>query len=349
MKEYFPEKKSHQKIVPAHEGIEIEFDLKQSGTITLNSHILNDTEFYSSPVHVKIELFDAARNKIVATVNESDKHTAQLVYQSVANEMSPRSQWKAKLTNLGTNPEHIYFEVSFPGSFSIESIMIPEQSIAHEFQNNFCETKIRITSGENASFLVFTEDLEVNDIFFTVPDFEYTIEKIWPIPDLNIFEYTNSINSADIKFSLMPSSPQFQNGFFRFSVRFEEIGSEILGTYHCQLNDMLLTIDLGVMLLNQNISYDKNNIRVNFSYDLNILGLDPKLRDYVLTPILEYTDTIKKSIENRLKSVFTSNDMMLPFAKIMDRLIENRMKTKPFILSANSEEHHILIHYFRDH
>ena len=349
MKEYFPEKKSHQKIVPPQESIEIDIELNQLGPITLSSHIQNDDELYASPVHIKLELLDTDANKIIATKEESEKITAQLVHQPVADSMKLPSQWKARLTNLGKNSEHIYFEVLFPGNFPIESIMIPAQSIAHEFQTSLCETKIRITSGENASFLVFTEDLEVNDMFFTVPDFEYTIEKIWPIPDLHIFEYTNSINSADIAFSLNPSSLQFKNGFFRFSVRFEEIGSEILGTYHCQLNDMLLTIDLGLKLLNQNISYDKDNIRINFSYDLNILGLDPKLKDYILTPILEYTDTIKKIIENRLRAIFTSNEMVLAFARIMDRLIEDHIDTKPFILSVNSEGDHLLIHYFRDH
>lgn len=346
MTEYFPETKTYRKILCHNEYFEVEFNVKNPGTINISTWAQWDHTFPMTRAHRKIELFKPDESKPVKSKTDNTSGTMTLSYNISASELDSNKNWTARVTSMEKDIECLYLQISYPGDFLMKSIVIPLSELENFFNSTICKTKICMCSGENASFVIFPKNLGISNVFFVIPHFKQTINMRWPTSKINLQQHANSINSSNITFSLENASPEFPRGFIRFVVHFEEMGAEITGTYHCHLNNMQLAIDIGLKMQEHKISYDHTNIRVNFSFNLEILGITKKLENYIFNPISNYTDHIKQIVENTVRNIFKKKQMRHVLSTSITRLVTPFLGDNPSILTASIEDNQFIVRYF---
>ena len=330
-----------------NEYLEITFKIKNPGKIVIKTCVRLEPTLPFISAYQKIELFKPGKAKPIVSKTEKVSGYLTLKYNVSIAETNSDGNWVARVTSFEKEIEPFMMHLYFPGNFLLNKFVVPTSVIKKFIDSTIGLTKIRMTSGKNDSYILFPKNFGISNIFFTVPDFKHTINMRWPIPDIHLQEHTNNINSGKISFLLENASSEFPRGYIRFVVYFEEMGAEILGTFHCHLSDMRLTIDLGLEMQNHKISYNRNNVQLNFSYNFDILGIEDRIRNHIFDPISNYAQHIKKIVENIVYNIFRREEMHQAFSNSITELITRHLRDNPKILVANIKNNQLEIQYFK--
>jgi len=355
MPEYLPITQSRRRTLgmfpyrpKGDDTLSIHFQVENPGRISAGVDVLGLS--WGSPIKCKIEILKPGISTPVSetTIDSPFPFFGKLLwttYNVQSSEAGLSGDWIARVTHLQRFPRTYRLSVTYPGTIEVKTQEAPS-TLIDTFVNSYIKPiKIHVTNGSNASYIDFPSNLGVADYYFTVPDFNKEIRIPWA-PDITIRERANNINSKDITFSLNNPVSGYSNGFIRLVITFEEVGKEILGTFDCHLSNMILTIDLGLESRNYQISYNRYNVNVTFSCNVNIVNVPDFLEEHVLDPILGYTDTIEQEVRNKVRVVFERESTRQAFATAITNQMSSILGPNPQILSVTVENNQLKIRYY---
>jgi len=316
--------------------------VKNPGTVYLRARV---AAFPFGSIKCEVAIIKPSGATAASRVHHGWGHSAFLAYDVPASEAGSPDSWKARVTNLDRAKRYT-LTVRFPGDKILKTLTVPA-NIVNTFVNNYIkQIKIRVTSGTNASYIDFPSSLGVQDIHFTVPNFSRSINLPWPIPDIRIRERANSINSRQVSAELLNPTTGFANGSMRLTATFEESGREILGTFDCQMRNMKITVDLGLEARDHKISYNRAHVPVNFTFNINVIGVPNWVERYVLDPIIGYSRAIEREVERRVRAVFESESTRRAISNAITNIVAPLLGANPRILSARIQGNQLKIRYY---
>ena len=329
--------------------MELTFPVKGRDDIVVTAYASWDQWFPPDPTRRKVEIFKPGSGTAVAKKSDSGMTMLTVLkYRPTAAEVALSGSWKAKVTNLENSREKFRLLVSYPTDIQIKQFSVPISLINTLLGATISRINIHVTDGANKSYIKFPPEMGVQTKYFTVPSFYKKINMPWPIPDIEIRERVNDINSQSVTFSLKNASSQYANGHMEFKVKFEESGKEVLGTFHAHLSNMNLTIKLGFATRIRKISYNTNNIRTNFPCNMNIVGVPDFIEDYVLDPIIGYTEEIRNTVESAVKNIFASASMRNAFENAIMAKVSPFLGANPKIVSVKLSGGQLRLKYYND-
>jgi hypothetical protein len=302
MQEFVPDRRVESRPLESGESIEIEFTPRNRGWIVIVAEAAwRDTE----PIRRRVELLRAGEAKPLSEKTDRGLGVATLVTYHLTGEISDGDVFACRVTNLDDDPAEFTLRLLYPGDRAIDSQEI-SSSLIEGFVNKLLgETEIRITRGEDQSYIRLPGALGLDDVRFTIPDFRKKVAF------LTIQEYPRMIESRDLTMSLINASRQHPNGGLGVTITFagEEGANEINGTFHGRLSDMRLVIQLGLTMDGSAIAY--NRVHVTFDFELDLKGIP----DWLFDPLFHYSDALKQAVEDNLLKLLRSPETKETFSK----------------------------------
>ncbi len=197
------------------------------------------------------------------------------------------------------------------------------------------QTQLVITKGENASFCRFPATLGINELRFTVPVFTKRVVMF------SVEQYANEIRSSGITLSFVNANSTFHHGSLRLESRFEENGNEISGTFQAHLKNMLLGVTIGLVMDNQQISYDRVEVKLDF--ELDVVGVP----DILLDPIFGYTDKMRQQIEQDLAGRLSQDEIKSRISKAVTAKICTLLPVGSNLYSVKISRDAVFVKYWQ--
>lgn len=345
MSEFLPQQQSKSRNLRHNQYLEIKFTVQNPGRISVLAFAdwwrewdPESRAYLTNPTKRKVELFKPGANvPIITRTDEGRGQTTRISYEVPAREAGADKEWTARVTNLEGWTELFLLRVVYPGTIPIETFTVPSSLVEAFVDATIGQTKIRVTRGENASYVDFPEDLDIEDRYFTIEDFVWEI----PGPFPAIREYPNDINSSDIAFSLENAAPGYSNGFMRLAVEFEEEGKEILGTWHGHLSNMKLLIELGLGVQDSKITY--HNVDVSFLFDIDMLGVP----DWIADALFGYKKKIQRTVQNTVRQIFQNEQTRRNLSNALMQEITPALGSNAKIVSVKIQNNMLKVRYYK--
>ena len=200
-------------------------------------------------------LFKPGRSEAEIWATAPDIHSATtLEYHAGALDLHQSGQWTFRTTNL-LRGHTISSQVSFPTAVKFDDFSVTEPIIQASAKSQLANFRIHLTRGSD-SYAEYPYEEGVVRENFHLPDYK---------GNLGVREYLADMNSETPRLELT-------SGNLRITVNFEEEGKEILGTWHGDISDAVLAIDLPLYANNKGeIAYGEP--QATFSFEAEIYGI----------------------------------------------------------------------------
>jgi hypothetical protein len=345
MAEFLSEHITRRKYLNPGESLEINFNVKNPGSVVATAHAKWDRTFPPDPTRRLLEIFGPGNTSPIA--KRLDEGTAMVTFLSKAATTSNKGLWKARVTNKENSRELFRLSVSYPGTKQLKTLAVPISVINAFVNSTIKQVKIHLTDGTNRSSIKFPSSMSVPENKFTLPRYRHTFNLPWPIPDITVGERVNSINSSSVQANLANARTGYVFGSFNLDVAFETSGHEISGTVNANIGNMKLGVMLGIIVENGKITYQKNNIGVSFPITINLVNVPDILED-LIDGLTGFRNQIKNSVKSSIRNVFISNTTRQAITNALNSKIAPLLGSGAHIVSAKVQGGNLTIKYYND-
>ncbi|MGD8922220.1 MAG: hypothetical protein PVH24_03155, partial [Candidatus Zixiibacteriota bacterium] len=225
--------------------------------------------------------------------------------------------------------------VSYPSDTPLEVYRVSSPLVENVLNHLLGGTSILVTRGQNQSRITFPELAGKREIKFTVPDFSAQVLLF------TINEYPNNIESDHIDIKLINANTTFPTGGLRLTVTFKESGREILGTFHGELKNMRMVVELGFCVDRGQISYRR--VGANLEFNLKLVGLP----DALLDSLLGYSEKIRRTVENTFLSHLERKDVKAAFSSALTERLMSMLPEGSKLHDVRVVRNEVVVEHYR--
>ncbi len=218
----------------------------------------------------------------------------------------------------------------------VKTFSVPTDLVELVVNMTIGQVQVHVDRGEGDSSVAFPPELGMQPLRFTIPDLE--IDTIFG----DAKEYPHDINSSEVRFQLEDQAEDFPRGFIRLVIEFEQRDEEIHGTWHGEMDNMKLRVDLALKTLLGKISY--GDVRSKFTFDLNMIGVP----GWALDPIFNYSDKIANLTEDAMVSIFDNGYVRGGFSARITEQVEPYLGPDPVIVGVRVTDGQLIIRYYNN-
>jgi hypothetical protein len=320
MENFVPEIARNRGVVAPQAALEVSFRPLNPGRIKLTSTALPGGRPRINPPRLgggggedtsanrRTELFRPGRATPVASKTEAPQAAASILeYDATPADLRAPGNWICRVTNLEDSPLTFNCMAEYPGQAVLKSLVIKLGTNMQPGFNQFLQDvvrklgiKIHLESGKfvfvyldgttketGQCVIDFAEDAK-NELGLKPVRFEIPWSGLARIID---------VNSQLIEISLQGGTPKFPGGFVQLVVRFEEAGQEIQGKFGAHLKNIVLTLKLGLSVVEEKLALGK--VELLFPVKVDPVGFNSNAADI----FLDVDKIIRRVIECILKMV----------------------------------------------
>lgn len=343
MSEYLSKKITKVKFLNPGESLEVNFNVPNPGRILAIAKADWDKIFPPDPTKRLVELF--APGATSATVKVLDEGTAKVTFLNSNATSSNTGVWKARITNKEDSREKFTLTVSYPGTVELKTLTVPISIINSFINATIKQVVIHLTDGTNNSYIRFPTSMGVPDSRFTIPKYTRKINMPWPVPDITISERVSNIDSKTVSANLVNAGGDYINGAINLKINFETSGYEIKGTVDANISKMNLDVMLGITVANQKITYQTNNIGVNFPISVDLVNVPDFLEGFI-NGLTGFRDSIKTSMKNSARNAFISSATRQAITNALNSQISTVLGAGAKVFSAKVQGGNLIVKYY---
>lgn len=336
MSEFLNKTVTRTKTLNPGETLEVSFNVPNPGNVVASGYARWDFPF--DPVKRQVEL--QTNDVPPKTIKKLDAGTAMVTFLGTPAKLSNLGTWKARVINKEDTREPFRLKVSYPGTVEVKTLPLPLSLINAFIDDTVKKISIHLTSGNNASYIKFPSSMGVPNSTFTLPNFTKKILLT------TIKERINDINSNSVSARLDNANSDFINGSVKFEVSFETSGREIKGTVDGHIKNMKLTVRLGLSVQNSQITYQVNNIGVDFPISIDLVNVPGFLED-LLNSITGFRNAIKSKVKDTVRNVFASSGTRQAITNALNSKIKAFLGNDTRIVSAKVQNGNLVIKYYK--
>lgn len=255
-----------------------------------------------SIVNRRTELFRPGNPNPVASKTEAPLTLSSTIeYNATPEDLRAPGNWTCRVTNLEDSPLKFTGRAEFPGRTSLKQHVIRLGSAMEPGFNQFLQgivaklgVKIRLESG---TFTLVNPNGTTRQIGKSTVDFSEEAKREFGLKTVN-FEIPSQdgnrvvdVNSQSIEVSLQGGTPKFPGGYVQFVARFEESGKEIKGKNEANLKNIVLTLKLGLAVVQEKIALGQ--VEVQFPVKVDPSGFLGSLLDI----FVDFSKKVRKGFE----------------------------------------------------
>ncbi|MEJ2373261.1 MAG: hypothetical protein P8Y16_05640 [Sulfurimonas sp.] len=129
------------------------------------------------------------------------------------------------------------------------------------------------------------------------------------------------------------------------NVIFETSGHEIKGTLDANIGHMDLTVKLGIIVENRHITYQKDNIDVDFPITINLVNVPDFIED-AINGLTSFRKKIRDAVIKEIRNVFASNSTHQAITNALNDQLHTLLGNNAQIVSAKVENNSLTIKYY---
>jgi hypothetical protein len=329
--EYLERTTSRSDRVAPGETLSIRFSPKNPGPV----HVFGQPDMKSRGRAVKrrvVLLAPGSSRPVAQRTGAGDDGTTMLSHKLTRKDTGGTNVWQCQIKNLEDKPADLKLSVAYPGTIPIESYRVPSAMIENLLASLLHDVELRLTRGREKSYLKMTGGPSIR---FTVPDFKKKVLL------MTVEQYPNDIRSDNIEVKFVNATNEFPHGAVRLTTTFRSTGREILGTFHAKLKDMQLVAEIGLAMDKGRISYDRTRIQLNFKLD--IVGIP----DWLLDPIIGYSDKIKTVVESEMQKRLHSPEIKRAFSDHLTDGVRRLLPPSGKLRSLRIANNNVVVKYYQ--
>ncbi|WP_428738677.1 hypothetical protein [Sulfurimonas sp.] len=343
MSEYLTESVSISRHLRPNESLEIEATVPNAGAIVAMTSAKWDRIFPPDPTKRLLEIYKP--NTTSPIVSRLDGGFGIKTFLHSSASAGDTGVWKARVTNKENSTEIFKLTLSYPGTTEIKTIQVPVSLIDAFVQQTLEQITIHLTNGDNNSYIRFPASMNVGDQHFTIPGYSKNINMPWPVPDIKIREHISNINSKSVDVALGNRNSDFSNGYIDMNVVFETSGHEIKGTLDANIGHMDLTVKLGLTVENRRVTYEDDNIEVDFPITIDLVNVPDFIEDAV-NGLTSFRKKIRNAVIAKIKSVFAANSTREALSNALNNQLRTLLGENAQIVLAKVENNTLTIKYY---
>ena len=331
MAEYLERTTSKSDRVEPGETLSIRFSPKNPGPV----HVFGQPDMKSRARTVKRRLTlvgPASSRPVAQRTGSGEDGTTMLNYKLTREDTGGTKVWRCQIKNLENKSADLKLTVAYPGTIPIESYRVPSAMIENLLASILKDVDLRLTRGREKSYLKMKGGPSLT---FTVPDFKKKILM------MTVEEYPDDIRSDRIEVTFLDATNESPHGAIRLTTTFKSSGREILGTFHAKLKDMKLVAEIGLAMDKGRITYDRTHIQLGFKLD--IIGIP----DWLLDPIIGYSDKIKTVVESELQKRLHSADVKKGFSEHLTEGVRRLLPPEGKLRSLRIVNKSVVVKYYQ--
>jgi hypothetical protein len=328
--------KGGRELVPG-QHFDLTVPVGRPGRVTVLATARRRSLHLSAPAHYRLELY--APGSIHPVVYREVEGAGLLGILEYDARMTG-GNWTARITNINSHPLQVSLDVAYPGADDLQVRNFPAHFLEAIASRLLADTGVKLQHGRNASFIRFAPELGLRDFRFTIPSLE---RRVAPplLPELQIVEQINDINSNAVRLRLLPGSAANPGGTLRLEIGFEEDGDELIGSFPIHFARMKLLVELDLGCVDRRISF--NNVRVTFDMDVDIQPLP----DWMFNPVFDFQDRLQEAVRDGIRTAFEDVDTCEAITVGFERGMETVLGSGARIATLQLENGQLTLGLFR--
>ena len=334
MTDFVPKIKKKIARLEAGQDIRLEFTPCNHGRIVAFAEATVDDN--GEPIKRKLEIIKPGASKPVAQRTDSGRSIATIVTLDITkSDLRQSESWTCRVVNQSEHTADFALRVSYPSDTPLEVYRVSSPLVEIVLNHLLGGTHILVTRGQNQSRITFPELAGKREIKFTVPDFSAQLLLF------TIKEYPNNIESDHIDIKLINANTTYPTGGLRLTVTFKESGREILGTFHGELKNMRMVVELGFCVDRGQISYRR--VGANLEFKLKLIGLP----DALLDSLLGYSEKIRRTVENTFLSHLERKDVKAAFSSALTERLMSMLPEGSKLHDVRVVRNEVVVEHYR--